>query len=302
VNTSKTLIRRLAKEHPHSAALLKAFVPLWEARNFLAENLPPPKTPAKPDALSFSQGKAWLDVKGGHAQAYLDEDFLKTAPAKLLAAAVKGFPDIKEALRALRDYLKKNKAEAATLTQLQLTGNARKLAGWSKKNGQNRHATMLAASHLALAAAQRLARAASSAVTLPPWRMKHCPICGSPPHASVLRGKEGKRFLQCSLCGHGWAFSRTSCPVCGQDSPQEMRLFFLEQNRRERAEACNICKRYLLGIDMREADDDIPLDLLLLCMMHLDMMMQEAGFVPATNEAPWPRKRGAGTAHSTAAG
>ena len=293
LSTNKALIRRLVKEHPHSAAILQAFVPLWEARKLLVEKLPPPAIPAAPDALSFSQGKAWLDVKGGHAQDYLDEDFLKAAPTKLLAAAAKGFPDLKEALRALRDYLKKNRADAATLTQLRLTGNLRKLAAWSKKNALNRHATMLAASHLALAAAQRIARAASSSVTLPPWRMRHCPICGSLPHASLLRGKEGKRFLQCSLCGHDWAFSRTSCPVCGQDSPKEMRLFFLEQNRRERAEACNLCKRYLLGIDLREAAEDIPLELLLLCMVHLDMMMQEAGFVPAADEAPWPRKPGA---------
>jgi FdhE protein len=292
LSTSTTLIRRLIKEHPHSAALVKAFVPLWEARNFLAESLPPPKMPDGPDGLSFSQGKAWLDARNGHAQDYLDEDFLKAAPAKILAAAVKGFPDMKAPLWALRDYLKKNREEVAALAQFGLVGNMRKPSAWCKKHQQNRHATMLAASHLALAAAQRLARAASSAATLPPWSMGHCPICGSRPHASVLRGKEGKRFLLCSLCGHDWAFSRTSCPVCGQDSPREMRLFFLEQNQRERAEACNVCKRYLLGIDMRETAGDIPPELLLLCMTPLDLLMQEAGFVPATDEAPWPHTRG----------
>ena len=289
MNTSRVLIRRLAKEHPHSAGILKAFVPLWEARNFLSENPPPPKTPAGPDALSFSLGKAWLDVRDGHAQAYLDEDFLGTAPSKIFAAAINGFPEMKEALRALRDYLKKNREEATRIAELRLTGNVPKLAAWSKKNKQNRHATMLAASHFALAAARRLARSVAS-VTLPPWSMGHCPICGSPPHASVLRGKDGKRFLQCSLCGHDWAFSRTICPMCGQDSPKEIRLFFFEQNQRERAEACNLCKRYLLSVDMREFADDIPLELLLLCMMHLDVAMQENGFVPTTDEAPWPRK------------
>ena len=87
--------------------------------------------------------------------------------------------------------------------------------------------------------------------------------------------------MQCSLCGHEWEFSRTSCPMCRQDSPKEMRLFFFEQNQRERGEACNLCKRYLLSVDMRELADDIPLELLLLCMMHLDAVMQENGFVPA---------------------
>jgi FdhE protein len=280
MSTTRVLIRRLAKEHPHSADILKAFVPLWETRNFLAENLPPPAPLGKPDVLSFSQGKAWLDVKNGHEQAYLNADFLEAAPAKILAAAIKGFPAIKEALRALRDYLKKNKKAVATLVQLCLTGNASKLTAWSKKNKQHRHATALAASHFALAAARRVALAVAS-VPLPPWTMGHCPICGSSPHASALRGKEGRRFLQCSLCGREWEFSRTSCPMCRQDDPKEMRLFFFEQNQREKGEACKLCKRYLLSVDMREFADDIPLELLLLCMMHLDAVMQENGFVPA---------------------
>ena len=289
MSTTKALIRRLAKEHPHSADILKAFVPLWEARNFLAETLPPPKMPAGPDALSFSQGKAWLDIASGHAQSYLDEDFLKAAPAKMLAAAIKGFPKMKAALQALRAHLRKNPEDVATLTRLRLTGETRKLVAWNKKNTQNRHATMLAASHFALAAARRVARAVAS-VPLPPWALGHCPICGSSPHASALRGKEGKRFLQCSLCGHEWEFSRTSCPMCRQDSPQEMRLFFFEQNQREKGEACNLCKRYLLSVDMRAFADDIPLELLLLCMMPLDAVMQENGFIPAADqETRWSK-------------
>jgi FdhE protein len=99
-----------------------------------------------------------------------------------------------------------------------------------------------------------------------------------------LRGKEGKRWLQCSLCGHEWIFSRTSCPLCGQDSPKDLPLFFLEHNPRERAEACRRCGRYLLGIDMREFIDAVPPELLLLCMTPLDLLVQEKGFVPATEE------------------
>jgi FdhE protein len=124
-------------------------------------------------------------------------------------------------------------------------------------------------------------RAAQSRV-LPSWAQGHCPICGSRPHGTSLREKEGKRFLQCSLCRHEWQFSRTTCPACGQDSPQEIELFFLENVRQQRAEVCKICKHYLLCVDMREMGDDTPLKILLLCMTHLDLLMQEKEYIPVT--------------------
>ena len=70
-----------------------------------------------------------------------------------------------------------------------------------------------------------------------------------------------------------------------------MRLFFFELNQREKGEACNLCKRYLLSVDMREFADDIPLELQLLCMMPLDAVMQENGFIPAAEqEARWAKE------------
>jgi FdhE protein len=291
VSIPKELLRRLAREHPHSAHILKAFVPLLEAREALAESLPPPELPAGPDALSFSQGKAWL-AAGDHADVYLDEAFLSAAPAKILTAAIKGLPDLKMPLRGLRDFLKKDEGECAKLIMLYLTGSMNKVKAWGGKHGQDCRGVVFGATHLASAAARRVARAAASCA-LPPWRGGLCPICGSLPHASALRGREGKRWLQCSLCRHEWAFSRTVCPVCGQDSPKDLPLFFLEQNRWERAEACNQCGRYLLGVDTREFADDIPLELLLLCMMPLDMLMQEKGFVPAADEAQGRRGKNA---------
>lgn len=283
MSISKELLRRLAKEHPHSAHILKAFVPLLDARDALIESLPRPQLPDGPDVLSFSQGKAWFAVSESHGDVYIDDAFLDAAPSKILTAAIKGLPELKEPLRGLKEFLKKNRNECAGLISCRLTGNTGKINSWCKKNGQDRRSAVFVAAHLASTAAQRVARVVAASA-LPPWSRGFCPICGSLPHASALRGKEGKRWLRCSLCAHEWIFSRTTCPVCGQDSPKDLPLFFLEQNPRERAEVCNQCRRYLLGIDMREFIDDIPLELLLLCMTPLDMLMQEKGFLPATEE------------------
>lgn len=280
VSIAKAIITRLAKEHSHSAGILKAFVPLLEAHNALAEALPAPVLPPL-DHAAFSQGKAWLSAESANPALYFDEAFLKVAHKKLVSAAAKGFPERKEPIRALGSFLTKNKALAAELAGMGLKGQTKQIVAWAKKHEQDTMAASLLAAHLAAAAARRLERAAAS-TRLPAWGKGYCPLCGSRPHGSCLREKEGRRWLQCSLCRHEWVFSRTTCPVCEQDSPKELPLFFLESTKHERAEVCNICKHYILGVDMRELDGSVPLELFLLCMTPLDLLMQEKQFIPAT--------------------
>lgn len=278
----KPLVTRLSKQHPHSAALLKAFIPLLEAQNALADDLPAPELP-KMDVSTFAQGKAWLPALTEDPGVYLDEAFLKAAPKKITSAAAKGFPDIKEDIRAIGAFIGKNKDEAKELITCRLKGELRKLKEWAAKHDFNPDAAHLLAMHLAGAAAKRVAKAAKQYV-LPKWERSACPICGSRPHGSCLKTKEGQRFLQCSLCRAEWRFSRTTCPVCEQDSPLELPLFFLEDAKFERAEACEKCKHYILGVDMREMlDEDAILELYLICMTPLDLLMQEKGYTPAVS-------------------
>jgi FdhE protein len=154
-----------------------------------------------------------------------------------------------------------------------------KIAQWAEKYGQDEALVTLMAAHLGGAAARRAAWAAQK-MTLPLWSEPLCPICGGRPHGSSIKGKEGKRYLHCSLCRHEWLFSRTTCPACRQDSPQEAELFFFEDSKQMRAEVCTICKHYLLCVDTRELLDDTPVELFLLCMMPLDLLMQEKKYIP----------------------
>lgn len=281
MNIAKAVVTRLAKQHPHSAAILKAFVPLLEAQNTLAEELPAPELP-KLDTAAFAQGKPWLPALTTDPALYLDEVFLKAAPKKITSAAAKGLPEIKEEIRAIGAFLGKNKDAARELAAFRLKGAMPKIKTWAKNNEFNADAATLFAIHLAGAAAKRVEKAAAS-VALPTWGKSYCPICGSRPHGSCLKTKEGKRFLQCSLCRHEWGFSRTTCPVCEQDSPLDLPLFFLEDQKFERAEGCNKCKHYILSLDMRELLDDAPLELYLLCMMPLDVLMAEKEYIPAVS-------------------
>ncbi len=277
---AKAVVSRLARQHPHSAALLKAFVPLLETQDALAAELPALELPPL-DNASFAQGKAWLSAESTAEKVYFDDAFLKAAPKKIASAAARGLPEIKEQIRALGAFLSKNPDECRKLALYRIKGSERALNAWAKKHGQDENAAALLGMHLTAAAARRVERAAASRV-LPSWNHGHCPICGGRPHGGSLRGKEGKRFLHCSLCRHEWAFSRTTCPACGQDSPQEIGLYFLENVKQQRAEVCNVCKHYLLSVDMRELLDDTPTELFLLCMMPLDLLMQEKEYMPVS--------------------
>lgn len=275
---STAAISRLAKKHPHSAQVLKAFVPLLQMQDTLAEELPAPELPAL-DAAAFALGKAWLPAIEADPALYFDDAFLKTAPKKLASAAAKGLPDLKESLRALGTFLSKNPEQCRELATLQLRGKQSKIKAWAKKHAQDDNASALLALHLAAAAGRRIERAASK-IVLPHWERPYCPICGSRPHGSCIKGKEGKRYLHCSLCRHEWLFPRTVCPACGQDKPQDILLYYLEGSQMERAEVCKLCKHYILSVDMKELTGETPLELYLLCMMPLDVLMQEESYVP----------------------
>ncbi len=270
----------LAEKYPHCAELLKTFTPLLEAQRSLAGSLPPPVLPPL-ESNSFLQGKAWLRPETATLGVYLDEAFLDAAPGavKQLAKAV---PQRRKELAELGKFLKKERGDCRKLIALPLTGKAHRMPYWAKTRGLDKDAAALFGTQLARAAALRVAKAA--AAHLLSWDKGWCPICGSMPHAACLKDKEGRRFLQCSLCGHEWRFSRTSCPVCGEERPEKLELFFFEGDPQARVEGCATCLRYLPVPDLRAAAEEIPLELLALCLMPLDLLVQEKGFSPAASE------------------
>lgn len=274
----KVVLTRMAALHPHSEGILRAFVPLFEAQEALADTLPAPELPPL-DQAAFALGRPWMPVQSGEVAVYLDDAFVEAAPGAIGAAALQGFPDRREEICALNALLDGEKGLCRELAALGLEGGRGKVDAWAKERGQNSDITALYAMHLAAAAAKRVEKATRERV-LPAWSSEYCPVCGSRPHGSFLRSKEGRRSLQCSLCRKEWVFSRTTCPACGQNDPRELTLFFHEDVKYERAEVCNKCGHYILSVDMRELSDDAPPELYLLCMAPLDLLMQERGHLP----------------------
>ncbi len=272
---SREEIQRLAKANPYSAAALRLFAPLLNARIKLIEMLAPPALPPL-DATAFAGGKPWMES----ANLPLGADLLRKAPKALTAAAAKIFPEEREAVATLGSYLAANPTEVENLVRAGLGARRPSLASWGKRRGFPRNVVEFFSAQLAAVTAGVAARAARD-TELPSWGRNRCPICGGAAHAYALRGREGVRFLECGLCGFEYRFSRTACSACGKESSENLSYFFLEDHPERQAEACKSCHSYLLGLDAREMVKTLPLAVYLLCMLPLDALMQDKGFAPA---------------------
>ncbi|BDQ33496.1 formate dehydrogenase accessory protein FdhE [Pseudodesulfovibrio portus] len=125
------------------------------------------------------------------------------------------------------------------------------------------------------------------------WDRGYCPVCGSSPSISYLSPKEvsdldhlvgggGKKYLHCSLCGHDWRYRRNACVACGNDENDSREIFYVDDIRYERIEACHKCGKYCLNVDLREFEPHPHLDVVQMGLIHLDIFARNNELVPVT--------------------
>lgn len=117
-----------------------------------------------------------------------------------------------------------------------------------------------------------------------PWHQGYCPVCGAFPELSFLQGEEGQRWLRCSLCAFDWRFDRMGCPYCGEKNSNK-EFIYIEDSRSKWVELCSDCRRYIVGIDLRDQPGACR-DVAAIGMVHLDMIAQQKGFQPVA-ECAW---------------
>jgi FdhE protein len=115
------------------------------------------------------------------------------------------------------------------------------------------------------------------------WLKGHCPVCGSLPSLSLLKGEGGKRHSLCSYCGYQWRIGRLSCAVCGNKEQESLKLFYGEGEEAYRIDLCDNCHHYIKTIDYRTLDESDPC-LEDLATLHLDLLASQKGYKrPAPN-------------------
>lgn len=117
------------------------------------------------------------------------------------------------------------------------------------------------------------------------WLKGYCPICGSLPSLSLLRGEGGKRYLICSYCGYQWRIDRIFCPYCNNQEQGSLQYFYGEGEESYRIDLCDKCHQYIKTIDYRNLEESDP-SLEDLATLHLDILASKKGYKrPIPN--PW---------------
>ena len=105
-----------------------------------------------------------------------------------------------------------------------------------------------------------------------------CPVCGSAPVASVIRGgaQSGLRYLHCGLCESRWHMVRTKCSNCEEGGRLDYWSLDSEQAA-IRAESCGDCHGYLKVL---HEDRDPQLEVIAddLASLALDAEVERQGF------------------------
>jgi FdhE protein len=106
-----------------------------------------------------------------------------------------------------------------------------------------------------------------------------CPVCGTPPVASVVRtdpGTQGYRYLHCALCATEWHMVRVKCSHC--QGTKEIDYRSIDGGSQAiRAECCHSCRTYL-KIFYQEMDSGIEPVADDLASIALDLLVSDAGY------------------------
>jgi FdhE protein len=107
-----------------------------------------------------------------------------------------------------------------------------------------------------------------------PWRTGYCPICGSSPGLSMLKG-DGDRWYVCSFCWHEWLTPRIYCPFCDNTDSSQLHYFFSDDEPEYRVDGCDRCSRYIKTVDLRKTIRTIIPVVEAIATLHLDMQAGE---------------------------
>ncbi|WP_272699924.1 formate dehydrogenase accessory protein FdhE [Desulfovibrio sp. Fe33] len=289
--TVATTLDAIKKRVPAYTELAETFGPLFVEKARLRDEF----AAAGPVAPAIDTARANQGVP-----VLVDTDFspwaesLKKSAAALLPLLFDVFKPDEKAWRNLEAFLD-DSDKIAGLAQARIEGNWKHFENTSVQLGITPYTTLLYISETVFSPVLcALTDALGEPLSKLPWDEGYCPVCGSAPSISQLSPKEvteldqlvgggGKKFLHCSLCGHDWRYKRNACPSCGNDENESREIFFMDDVKFERIEACHKCGKYCLNIDMRECDPQPDLDAVQIGLIHLDIFAREHDLSPISS-------------------
>lgn len=228
------------------------------------------------DAIRFGQGvpilKNWkIDLP--------KELFFMSAEA-ILPTMQECFPKISETLAKFLEYIREQGPQSYSFLSQDQTSSSEIVLQIGKDLGFQTELIQFVTTQITKPFAEKISDSLTPLPSNLSWTKGYCPVCGSWPEISFIKGTDGKRSLRCSFCGHEWAFARLVCPFCENDDQTKLELFYSEDRSFERAELCHECKKYIVGLDTRNLVLQPAAQVAAIGMIYLDILAQEKGFTP----------------------
>jgi len=255
---------------------------LAEGASVKADLSPADFSDLKIDRERFSQGVPLLTKESF----VVERKPFQAAASRLLPLMEKSFPRIREQLRFLKEVIHESSNQTEAMAMAVITGNSDEIERTSGNIEVDAGTLRFAIGLIMKPFAEKTAESLPALPKDLEWHQGYCPVCGSWPELSFLEGKEGRRWLRCSFCGHEWTFMRIQCPFCGNNDQEKLEVLFQEGRGHERAELCHKCMKYLVSIDPRERIAEVPHEVAALSMVYLDMLVQDKGYSPGA-ACPW---------------
>jgi FdhE protein len=271
-------IQKIEKEIPYLKPVLDAFKEIFIGRALFKANISdlPKIHISPPDPFQFSQGVPLLSEK------VLENiiDPWKRSVDFMIPYIEKGFPKIKPELKRLKLALEQGHLNLKDCMRALLEGQEKKIDKIALTLETQPLIFKFILDQLMKPFLEKRIEGIQSLTQNLSWHKGYCPICGSFPELSFIKGDEGQRWLRCSLCGYEWRFMRTVCPFCENDDYEKMELYFIECRQHERAELCYQCNRYIVNIDLRKCEEEVVKEVAAIGMLYLDVLVQGKGFLP----------------------
>lgn len=246
---------------------LRFVAAIARAQHDTAPRLPPGTLPAA-DHMAFCKAHEFPLID----RLTWKRDTSFVAGARLLAAALKEVPMPDPATQALAAFAGRDDASLEALAERVLRESQEP---WEAAE------TPFVGAALELHYA-RMAALLDPVDPAPVEPRNLCPVCGALAVASIVdtaRGRQGSRFLCCSLCQTRWNYTRIQCAHCV--STKGIAYQTIEGGSKAvRAETCDECRTYtkILYLEEDAALDPVADDL---ATLTLDMLVAETGWARA---------------------
>jgi FdhE protein len=283
VKRIKNTVTKIKKEMPSLAIILKVYEKVFAERARLREDIPLTRDVriSAPDPLRFSQGITLLN----EGIFPLSTDSMDKVSDRMIPFLARAFPNIRPILKNVKAALKKNKLDLKNCMESMLHSRDEIINGTALHLKTDAVTLKFVLGQLLKPLVEKQSESLRSVIQNLNWKKGYCPVCGSFPVLSYLKGAEGQRWLVCGCCSHKWRFTRTRCPFCENEDSKKSELCFVEDRAYERAEMCHQCKRYLAGIDLRKYPYEFIPEVAVAGMMYLDVLAQGKGYLPMADSA-----------------